>query len=417
MLVDEDWERFISWDNLLSAFVAAARGKRGSRAVARWEYRLGDHLIRLQSALREERWRPGAYRTFALIEAKRRWIAAAPFVDRIVHHALCNVIEARFETTFIDHSYANRKGRGTLRALDAFSAFASRYRYALRLDVHKHFASINHEVLRGLLYERVRSEPMRRIISHVINSWRGGAPGDSVLCSSDEAVGLPIGNLTSQFWSNCYLDTLDHFVRTELGHHAYIRYVDDIVLLSNDRRQLNRYRASVIAFLQLRLKLEVHRRSAQAHRAINGIPWLGCVVYPTRRSLKSRKVVEATRQLCAWADAVRQGCAPRACLTVRLCSWLNYASRTDRETVAGNVVARVNSRLLQSIALADPGKKRRGTTVGLQARCTLGTRTVGMSASLRARAGRTQLGTQFAGHCQLLGRHKSSCPLGATTCR
>ena len=140
-----------SWENLWLAYGAAARGKRRQAAVARFEYRVEDELLALARELRERRYRPGPYARFSIREPKRRVISAAPFRDRVVHHALCNVIEPRFERLFIPDSDANRPGKGTHRALDRLQAFARRYRYVLRADVVKHFPSIDHGILRATL--------------------------------------------------------------------------------------------------------------------------------------------------------------------------------------------------------------------------------------------------------------------------
>ena len=185
-------------------------------------------------------YRPGPYASFNIHEPKRRLISAAPFRDRVVHHALCNVIEPAFERSFIDHSYANRVGKGTHRALDACQAFARRYRYVLPCDVRQFFPSVDHSILERALNRRIQDGGIRWLIRLILDSGVGVLseeyemvyfPGDNpstVLrpgsgCSSGQGLlaanrprGLPIGNLTSQFWANCYLNTFDHFVGKEL---------------------------------------------------------------------------------------------------------------------------------------------------------------------------------------------------------
>ena len=135
------------WDNLWRAYRLAARGKRKTGSAAVFEHQLADRLIALQSELRLKTYRPGAYRHFFIHEPKRRKISAAPFRDRVAHHALCNVIDPVFDTRFIMHSYANRAGKGTHRAVDRLQGWARRYRYVLRADVVQHFASLDHAIL------------------------------------------------------------------------------------------------------------------------------------------------------------------------------------------------------------------------------------------------------------------------------
>lgn len=136
-----------AWPNLLLAWKKAGKGKRGLDSVARFEYELADNLLVLQDELRQQTYLPGAYTHFYIHEPKRRLISAAPFRDRVVHHALCNVIEPIFERVFIPDSYANRKGKGTHKAIDRVQQFARYYPYCLRLDIVQHFPSLDHQVL------------------------------------------------------------------------------------------------------------------------------------------------------------------------------------------------------------------------------------------------------------------------------
>ncbi len=145
---DVIFEHVVSWDNLWLAFREAARGKRRKTSAAAFEVQLADNLIALQDELRAKTYRPGAYVHFFIHEPKRRKISAAPFRDRVVHHALCNLIEPLFDRLFIADSYANRVGKGTHAALDRLQAFSQRYRFALRADVVQHFPSLDHAVLR-----------------------------------------------------------------------------------------------------------------------------------------------------------------------------------------------------------------------------------------------------------------------------
>ena len=138
------YPRVHDFENLYLAYRRARKGKRGRPEVAAFEFNLEDNLVRLQEELRDQNLPPGAYRSFTIHEPKRRLISAAPFRDRVVHHALCNVIEPLFERSFIHDSYANRVGKGTHRALDRAQDFARRYRYVLPCDVRQFFPSIDH---------------------------------------------------------------------------------------------------------------------------------------------------------------------------------------------------------------------------------------------------------------------------------
>ena len=161
--MDTLYERLCSWDNLYLAYRKAAKGKRGKPPAARFEYRLEDNLIQLQRELQTRTYRPGTYDSFYIHEPKRRLISAAPFRGRVVHHALCNVIEPRFERSFIHDSYANRVGKGTHRALDRCQQFARRFRYVLQCDIVRFFPSI--------LKKRMSASAVS-IMSFYVASWR-----------------------------------------------------------------------------------------------------------------------------------------------------------------------------------------------------------------------------------------------------
>jgi retron-type reverse transcriptase len=292
------------WDNLYLAWRKAARGKRGRTAAARFEYRLEDNLVTLQEELAAQTYRPGPYASFHIHEPKKRLISAAPFRDRVVHHALCNIIEPAFERSFIADSYANRIGKGTHRALDRCQAFARHYRYVLPCDVRQFFPSIDLAILRNTLCRKVRDPDILWLIGQILDSGVGVLseeyemiyfPGDD-LFAVNRPRGLPIGNLTSQFWANCYLNPFDHFVGKELRCPAFLRYVDDFLLFADDKAQLWAWKAAIIERLA-GFRLTIHEESAQVQPVSEGIPFLGFLVFPEQRRLKRRKGIAFVRRL------------------------------------------------------------------------------------------------------------------------
>ncbi len=277
----------VDWDNLWLAYRRAAKGKRSTASVARFEFLVADRLVELQAELQAKTYRPGPYTHFTIHEPKRRKISAAPFRDRVVHHALCNVIEPLFEQRFIADSYANRVGKGTHKAIDRLQQFSRRYRYVLRMDVVQHFPSLDHAILRGAIAEVIHDEDVLWLVDGILSSGAGVLadeytmvyfPGDD-LFAAGRPRGLPIGNLTSQFWSNVYMTGLDHFVLKTLQCPAYLRYVDDFALFSDSKTQLWEWKHAVIDYLATQ-RLTVHETAAQVQPVATGIPWLGFVVYP-----------------------------------------------------------------------------------------------------------------------------------------
>ena len=205
-----------SWENLLLAEQNARRGKASSPAASAFHMDREAELLRLQSELSEGTYVPGEYRQFLVRERKPRLISAAPYRDRVVHHAICNIIEPIFEPRFIADSYACRRGKGQHRACDRYQHYCRRFPYVLQCDVRGYFPSIDREILETLLFRVIRCRPTRRLLTQIIEtapptgSTAPYLPGDDLFAPHMRARGLPIGNLTSQFFANVYLDGLDH---------------------------------------------------------------------------------------------------------------------------------------------------------------------------------------------------------------
>jgi RNA-directed DNA polymerase len=225
----DTWERIVSFENLLAAYRKARRGKAHRPPVAEFSLRLESELLELKRALEEGTYRPGQYRLFTVYERKPRLIAAAPFRDRVVHHAVMNVIEPPLDRTFIPDSYACRLGKGVHKAVDRYQAWARRYCYVLKMDIERYFPSIDHAILKEKLYRRIKDRPTLALLERIIDGAPHGPisleyfPSDDLLAPLERRTGIPIGNLTSQFFANLYLDDLDHYIKQTLGCRAYLR--------------------------------------------------------------------------------------------------------------------------------------------------------------------------------------------------
>jgi len=341
------YDEICSWENLWLAHHKAARGKRRKSAAATFEYNLADHLLDLQDELATRTYQPGPYDSFYIHDPKHRLISAAPFRDRVVHHALCNVSEPLFERSFIADSYANREGKGTHRALDRAQAFARRFRYVLQCDVEQFFPAIDHQVLRATLARKIHDPDVLWLIDQILASGVGVLtqeyhmryfPGDTLL-DALRPRGLPIGNLTSQFWANCYLNPFDHFVKRELGCEGYLRYVDDSLLFADDKQTLwSRCDALVqrMAWLRLTIHPGVHPRPTA-----EGFPFLGFVVYPAHRRLKRRKVVAYRRRLRRLVAEWIAGERTQEAMVASLLGWINHARYGDTWGLRRSVAAQV----------------------------------------------------------------------------
>ena len=208
------FERVADFSMLRRSAIAAAKGKRLSPPAAQFMVDLERECLRLESELQAEEWRPGPFRCFRIYDRKPRLISAAPFRDRVVHHAVSAVMEPSLEAYAVSASYACRKGKGTHAALRKAREHCRSGVYFLKLDVRKYFPSVDHRVLEELLVRRFKDRRLLDLLRLIV---RHGPPG------SPNGRGLPIGNLTSQHFANLYLGRLDHFVKEELRIRRYLR--------------------------------------------------------------------------------------------------------------------------------------------------------------------------------------------------
>ena len=262
-----------AFENLLRAFKKAWQGSGAAREACRFRFFLEKELIKLKSELESGAYKPGRYRYFTIHDPKERIISVAPFRDRVVHHALVGVLEPIIDKRFIYDTYANRKGKGTHKAVLRARHFAGKNRLYLKTDVAKYFNSIKHEVLLGILARSIKDGRVIDLVARIAtNSDRSRG--------SDQGRGLPIGNLTSQFFANLYLDPLDHFIKDRLGVRGYVRYMDDLVLFSNSRDFLKSRLADIGGFLENELGLRLKPSATALNTARHGLSFLGFRIFP-----------------------------------------------------------------------------------------------------------------------------------------
>lgn len=338
-----------AFENLYQAFRKARKGgKRKRERVAAFELDLEENLWQLYAELRAQAYQPGPYHSFIIHERKRRLISAAPFRDRVVHHALCNVIQPIFERRFICDSYACREGKGTHRAIDRAQDFARRREYVLQCDVEQFFPSIDHQILRSFLAHHIADAQVLGLIDLILAS---GAdvfaneyhmqwfPGDDLFASA-RPRGLPIGNLTSQYWANVYLDRLDHFVKEELRCHCYLRYCDDFLLFHDDKAQLWAWRAAIIDYLT-NLRLRLHEDRAVVFPTRTGITWLGFRVFPHYRLLRKDNAKAFRRRLRQMAEDYQAGQIDAEEIRILIQSWIAHANHGNTYRLRRNIFSDV----------------------------------------------------------------------------
>ncbi len=264
------WDKIVSFENLTQAAGRAARGKRSVAGVARFLDRLEPEVLGLQRDLEQGLYVPGNAFQFEIRDPKVRTITAAPFRDRVVHHALIDPLEPLFDRRMVFESFACRRGKGTHAAIRHARRLVRKYDFFLKLDVRKCFDSIAHDVVMETMGRIVKDRKVLDLCETIVH--KSGDTGQT-------GVGLPIGNLTSQWFANLVLNRLDHFVKEEMRIPGYVRYMDDFVLCSEDREELRHAKVEIKGFLRQSLRLELKDRATILAPARQGLPFLGWRIY------------------------------------------------------------------------------------------------------------------------------------------
>ncbi len=328
------WPKLTSLLNLFDAAGRAARGKKARPDVAAFLANLEPELYRLQRQLTGESYRPGPYRTFRIVDPKPRLISAAPFRDRVVHHALTNTVEPIFERRFVPYSFACRAGFGTHQALAHARRACARYPYVLKLDVCKYFPSIDHRILEDLLARVIHCPDTLRLIRLIIASSNPQQdvlhyfPGDTLFTPHQRRRGLPLGNQTSQFFSNVYLNPMDHMIVRNLRPGAYARYVDDFLLFSSCKNQLHEAHLQIQEFL-CGLRLTLHPGKSRVYRCGDGFPFLGFRLFPGHARLARPNVVRFRRRLRRLHAGYHAGVIDRETVNQSVQAWIGHAMHGD----------------------------------------------------------------------------------------
>lgn len=329
------YERIYPFDALEAAYCRARSGHRGTAEVLQFERDLEGELIQLSNELIWGEYRTGPYRTFHVHEPKRRLVAALPFRDRVLHHALVAQLEPIWEPRFIHHSYACRRGRGLHRGADTAQRWLREVQrrygraYVLKADVSKYFASIRHDVLLALIARHVRCRRTLDLCAHIVDTWRPG---------------LPIGNLTSQLWANIYLHELDDLVKQRLGVRRYMRYMDDWLVVHHDKAYLHGLRRTLTEWLGDTLGLALNRKTqvypvgGARGRALD---FLGYRIWPTHRKLRKSSVRRMGRRMRWLARRYARGEIGRDAIDARVQSWLGHARHADSYRVRRDVLGTV----------------------------------------------------------------------------
>ncbi len=278
------YDDIISIANLYRAWREFLRGKRARKDIAEFSLNLSTHIFNLHEDLSTKNYQHGVYEAFNISDPKPRSIHKATVRDRLLHHAIHRILYPYFDTKFVYDSYSCRYQKGAHRAMDRFDHFArklscnnSRICWVLKCDIRKFFASIDHQILLGIIRKYIRESDTIWLIERVIESFR----------STEEGKGLPLGNLTSQLLVNVYMNEFDQYVKQTLKIKYYIRYADDFVFLSDDKSHLENLLPKIESFLDEPLKLSLHPNKVSLETMSSGIDFLGWVRFPDHRVLRT----------------------------------------------------------------------------------------------------------------------------------
>lgn len=290
-------------NNLYKASKDAMKGKKSKDYVAKFWLNEDREISKIHEELLNHTYTFGECKEFIINDnGVTRKISAAPFRDRVVHHAITNILEPMFDKSFIYDSYANRKGKGTLKALKRARYFSNKYKYVLQLDIRKYFPSIDFEILENFLAKKVNSTNAMGLLKKLIyNSNKQDEvnfyfKNDTLFTPFERKRGLPLGNQTSQFFGNIYLNRFDHFVKEELKIKAYIRYVDDMVFFHNSKEFLEDLILKINKELDT-FRLKIHPLKIKLLETKTGFVFLGHKVFKTHFRLTSKAIRRGRKKL------------------------------------------------------------------------------------------------------------------------
>lgn len=326
---DDLFDQIANFQALLRAAKRAMRGKRKKRGASAFQFNLERELIALERELQTGRYRTGRYLEIQITEPVNRMVSAAPFRDRVVQHALMDVVGPIFEAGFIGNSFANRIGKGTHKAVATYERYRDRAAHVLRCDIWRYFPAIDHAIVKQAFRRRLKCARTLTLLDTIIDGSNAQEPvnihypGDDLFAPYERRRGLPIGNLTSQFCANLYLDPLDHFC-TEVLQASYVRYVDDFALFNNDPAVLAYWRARIGRFLERR-RLRLHPRKTRIAPTAEPSAFLGYVLHGDgKRSLPSDGIDRFKRRLRCMKDQLATGTLSPAEAQSRVDAWVAH---------------------------------------------------------------------------------------------
>ena len=287
------YDKKLTFDNLLSAHNRARKGKRDKREVILFQMDLETNLINLYNNLKNGTYRQGKYREFTIYEPKERVIKSLPYIDRIVHQwYVGEFIKPYIVSRFINDSYACIDNRGTHNAIEKLQLYMRNMKrkynnyYVLKCDISKYFYSIDKETLFDVIQKYISDKKILELTKNII-------------FDNDEKTGIPIGNYTSQYFANIYLNELDYYIKYDLKIKYYIRYMDDFVLLLKNKQEAKEILNKIKLFVNNKLKLNLNKKT-DYYPNYKGIDFCGYIVYETHIKVRKRCIKKIKKKVSKW---------------------------------------------------------------------------------------------------------------------
>lgn len=301
------FEKIISLENLFAAWDVFKSDKRDRRDVQGFEMRLEENIFELHRDLRAKRYKHGAYSGFLIHDPKLRHIHKATVSDRVLHHAIFTALNPVFEPTFIANSFSCRVGKGTHKGVETLASILRKTSgnghngtFALKCDVRKFFDTVDHDILLRILNKRIKDADAMWLMREIVESYISNAS------NVFERKGVPIGNLTSQLFANLYMNGFDQFVKHKLKVKNYLRYTDDFVIVADSREYLINLIAPISKFLNNELALSLHPDKVIVRKFHQGVDFLGYVLLPHHRKLRTKTKKRIFRKLKKRLDEYKQ---------------------------------------------------------------------------------------------------------------
>ena len=333
------FSKICNLENLLLAWEEFKVGKGGKPDVLEFEEKLEQNIFQLQRDLLSQKYQHGPYADFYIYDPKKRHIHKATVRDRVLHHAVYNILDPIFEPTFISHSFSCRIGKGNHKGVLAAEGIIrkvsrnyTRSCYILKCDVKKFFDSIDHAILLQILRKKIKDPDTLWLLEEIIGSF---ASRYSDLFTKK---GLPIGNLTSQLFANAYMNEFDQFMKKNLRVEHYARYTDDFLVISGDRKYLDQLTEKIQNFLKTKLQLSLHPDKVEIFKCHQGIDFLGYVMFPHHRLVRKRTIKRMYRKLREKVVMYNQGLISEEKLTASLNSYLGILSHANAKKLGEDLM-------------------------------------------------------------------------------